>query len=152
MVEAVAAWKAQQHAAMSVQLRLEDESLARLEAAKAAGGDAGGERAALAGEGGDDPAWDAPGLTKVAAGFTANVWDIKVAPGDAVAKGDTLLVLEAMKMESPVLAPVAGVVRALPAEQGALAAAGQTLVVLEEEGAAPAPAAKEAAAPTLVAA
>lgn len=39
---------------------------------------------------------------QVAAAFTANVWDIKVAVGAVVAKDDTLMVLEAMKMESPV--------------------------------------------------
>jgi urea carboxylase len=118
---------------MAVQLDLERESLARLEAANALNG--GGNNAGPAddaGAGGDDPAWDAPGRVKVAAGFTANVWDVKVKVGDEVQKGDTLVVLEAMKMESPVLAPVAGRVAAVPAEQGALAAAGQSLVVLEK--------------------
>jgi biotin carboxyl carrier protein len=50
-----------------------------------------------------------------------------------VSKGDTVIVLEAMKMESPVLAPVGGTVKAVVAEQGALAGAGQTLLVIEEE-------------------
>ena len=50
-----------------------------------------------------------------------------------VAKGDTVVVLEAMKMESPVAAPVAGTVAAVVAEQGALAAAGALLGVSEEE-------------------
>jgi biotin carboxyl carrier protein len=58
-----------------------------------------------------------------------------------VAKGDTVVVLEAMKMESPVAAPVAGVIKAVVAEQGAMAAGGQLLVVIEEEGAADADAA-----------
>jgi biotin carboxyl carrier protein len=39
-----------------------------------------------------------------------------------------------MKMESPVAAPVTGVVKAIKAEQGSLAAAGALLVVLEQEG------------------
>lgn len=45
---------------------------------------------------------------QVSAPFTANVWEIRVEAGQAVKAGDTLVVLEAMKMESPVHAPVAG--------------------------------------------
>lgn len=160
MAEAVAAWKAQQRAAMAEQLKLEEESLARLEAAKAAAAASGASSANPSAHGGaafagldgggagaaDDPAWDAPGVVKVAAGFTANVWDVKVKAGDAVAKGDTLLVLEAMKMESPVAAPVSGVVRAVVAEQGALAAAGQLLLVIEAAAAADGEEEKAAAA------
>jgi biotin carboxyl carrier protein len=67
----------------------------------------------------------------VCAGFTASVWDIKVKEGDTVAKGDTVVVLEAMKMESPVVAPVAGTIKAIVAEQGAMAAGGQLLLVIE---------------------
>lgn len=139
MAKAVAAWKAQQRVAMAEQLKLEEESLARLEAAKAASGassvnpSAHGGAAAFADGGAqeEDPSWSAPGAVRVTAGFTANVWELKVKPGDSVAKGDTLLVLEAMKMESPVPSPVAGTVKAVVAEQGALAAAGQLLVVIE---------------------
>lgn len=69
---------------------------------------------------------------QVAAAFTANVWDIKVAVGDEVSKDQTLMVLEAMKMESPVVAPVAGKVAALRVVQGAMTHAGQLLVVIEE--------------------
>jgi urea carboxylase len=69
---------------------------------------------------------------QVAAAFTANVWDIKVAPGDDVSKDQTLMVLEAMKMESPVVAPVAGKVKALRVAQGAMTHAGQLLLVIEE--------------------
>ena len=45
----------------------------------------------------------------------ATVVRINVAPGDAVKKGDTLLVLEAMKMELPVRAPADGIVDTSPA-------------------------------------
>jgi biotin carboxyl carrier protein len=69
---------------------------------------------------------------QVAAAFTANVWDIKVAVGDEVSKDQTLMVLEAMKMESPVVAPVAGKVKALRVVQGAMTHAGQLLLVIEE--------------------
>jgi len=135
MAQDIKAWQAQQRTAMEVQLQLEQESLARLEAAKEKAGasNPSAHGGGAFGESGDDPAWDEPGMIKVAAGFTANVWDIKVKPGDTVEKGDTVIVLEAMKMESPVLAPVSGTVKAIAAEQGALAAAGQVLLVIEEE-------------------
>jgi hypothetical protein len=85
MVEAVATWKAQQRAAMEVQLQLETESLARLEEVKAAApANPSAHNGNLFGDGADESAWNEPGMTKIAAGFTANVWDIKVKPGDKV--------------------------------------------------------------------
>ena len=45
--------------------------------------------------------------------MTANVWKVLVKAGDTVADGDTLVILESMKMEIPVEAPVAGVVTAI---------------------------------------
>jgi len=68
----------------------------------------------------------------VTAAFTANVWDIKVAVGDAVEKNQLLLVLEAMKMESPIHAPVAGTVKAVKAVQGGHYARRFPAVVVEE--------------------
>ncbi len=65
------------------------------------------------------------------AAFSANVWDVRVAAGQQVAAGDTLVVLEAMKMETPVTAPVAGKVVAIKAKQSQLASSGATLVVLD---------------------
>ena len=66
MVEAVDAWKAQQRAAMEVQLKLEEESLARLEAAKASDSQHGASNFGSAASG-DDAAWDGPGFTKARA-------------------------------------------------------------------------------------
>lgn len=37
-----------------------------------------------------------------------SVWKIEKAPGDAVAEGDIIMILESMKMEIPVVAPEAG--------------------------------------------
>lgn len=65
------------------------------------------------------------------AAFSANVWDVRVAAGQQVAAGDTLVVLEAMKMETPVTAPVGGKVVAVKAKQSQLASSGATLVVLD---------------------
>jgi biotin carboxyl carrier protein len=70
-------------------------------------------------------------VIQVNAAFTANVWDIKVAVGDIVSKDQPLMVLEAMKMESPILSPRDGVVKAITATQGSLTHAGQLLVVIE---------------------
>jgi len=47
---------------------------------------------------------------EVLAEIAANVWQVPAAPGQVVAEGDTIAILESMKMEIPVLAPVAGTV------------------------------------------
>jgi acetyl-CoA/propionyl-CoA carboxylase biotin carboxyl carrier protein len=56
---------------------------------------------------------------------------VAVGPGDRVAAGDLLAVVEAMKMEAPLVAPCAGTVAAVPAQVGEPVAAGQVVVVLE---------------------
>src|SRR5262245_42607297 len=57
---------------------------------------------------------------------------VRTAPGEAVTKGQVLVVLEAMKMEHEVRAPEDGVVREIPVEPGQQVDAGALLVVLEE--------------------
>ena len=49
-------------------------------------------------------------MTEVHAEITANVWQVHVEKGQTVAEGDTLAILESMKMEIPVEAPVGGTV------------------------------------------
>ena len=66
----------------------------------------------------------------LSAPMPATVIRINVAPGDAVKKGDTLLVLEAMKMELPLRAPADGVVETVSCRAGELVQAGVTLVHL----------------------
>ena len=56
---------------------------------------------------------------------------VNVKVGDAVKKGDVLLVLEAMKMKTPVPTPEDGTVREVKVESGARVNAGTVLVVLE---------------------
>ena len=70
-------------------------------------------------------------LEQVTAGFTSNIWDIKVKTGQQVSKDDILLILEAMKMETPIPSPVTGIVKAINAEQSKLAHAGSLLMVIE---------------------
>jgi len=50
-------------------------------------------------------------VTEVRAEITANVWQVHVEAGQQVAEGDTIAILESMKMEIPVESPVAGTVR-----------------------------------------
>ncbi|HYT26313.1 MAG TPA: biotin/lipoyl-containing protein, partial [Actinomycetota bacterium] len=56
---------------------------------------------------------------------------VEVAPGDQVAAGDLLAVVEAMKMETPLLAPFTATVAAVPSQAGGPVSAGQVVVVLE---------------------
>ena len=56
---------------------------------------------------------------------------IRVQPGQAVAKGDELVVIEAMKMENAIRAPRAGTVKAVEAEVGQMVAPGRVLVEIE---------------------
>jgi len=68
---------------------------------------------------------------KVASELNAIVWKIEIAPGSAVAEGDTLIILEAMKMEIPVAAPRAGTVKTVLVAEKQQVAEGQALVVLQ---------------------
>ena len=68
--------------------------------------------------------------TNVEAEMVANVWKVLVAPGASVASGDTLVILESMKMEIPVDAPRAGQVQEVRVKEGDAVAENQVLVVL----------------------
>jgi acetyl-CoA carboxylase biotin carboxyl carrier protein len=70
-------------------------------------------------------------LTDIEAHITGTVWKIEVAPGDNVDEGDTVLILESMKMEMPVEAEDAGVVKEIKVEEGESVSEGDVLVVLE---------------------
>ncbi|MFJ3802140.1 5-oxoprolinase/urea amidolyase family protein [Streptomyces sp. NPDC090088] len=71
-----------------------------------------------------------PGGRLIEAEFAASVWQLNVRPGDEVASGQPLLALEAMKMESRVHAPMAGVVAEILARPGDQVEAGTALLVL----------------------
>ena len=68
---------------------------------------------------------------KVASELNAVVWKIEAAAGAAVNAGDTLIILEAMKMEIPVTAPRAGTVKTVLVEEKQQVAEGQTLAILQ---------------------
>ena len=67
----------------------------------------------------------------VRAEMVANVFQIVVGEGQRVAPGDTLLVLESMKMEIPVLAESTGVVAEVAVATGDVVQEGDVLVVLD---------------------
>lgn len=69
----------------------------------------------------------------VAAPMPGKVVRVLVKPGDAVVKGDGLVVLEAMKMQNQLQAPGAGIVREVRVTEGENAEGGQVLVVLGAE-------------------
>jgi acetyl-CoA carboxylase biotin carboxyl carrier protein len=70
-------------------------------------------------------------LAEVEAHITGTVWKIEVAVGDSVDEGDTVVILESMKMEMPVEAEDAGTVKEISVEEGQAVSEGDTLVVLE---------------------
>ena len=64
--------------------------------------------------------------------IAATVWKIEVSIGDRVAEGDTLLILESMKMEIPVTAPFAGTIGSILVSEGATIAEEEALVVISQ--------------------
>ncbi len=75
------------------------------------------------------PRGDVPGGVK--SSIQGMVLDIKVQVGQQVSAGDTLLVLEAMKMENPLVSPVDGTVTGIFVEDGAVVQSGDVLVVVQ---------------------
>jgi biotin carboxyl carrier protein len=63
---------------------------------------------------------------------TGSVWKVEVEIGAKVSEDDTLLVLESMKMEVPVLAPCAGTVASIHVLEGASVLEGQTLLLISQ--------------------
>jgi acetyl-CoA carboxylase biotin carboxyl carrier protein len=70
-------------------------------------------------------------MTEIEAHITGTVWKIECAVGDAIEEGDTVAILESMKMEMPVEAEDAGTVVEIRCEEGQAVNEGDTLVVLD---------------------
>ena len=70
-------------------------------------------------------------VTEVRAEMVANVWKVVAAEGGAVADGDTLVILESMKMEIPVLAESSGTVTKLAVAEGDVVQEGDLIAVIE---------------------
>jgi acetyl-CoA carboxylase biotin carboxyl carrier protein len=69
-------------------------------------------------------------MSEVIADMAANVWKLLVEPGSAVREGDTVVILESMKMEIPVTAEVAGTVSQVCVAEGDTVDEGAVLVTL----------------------
>ena len=67
----------------------------------------------------------------IEAHITGTVWKIECQVGDTIAEGDTVVILESMKMEMPVEAEDEGTVKEILCEEGQAVNEGDTLVVLE---------------------
>ena len=69
--------------------------------------------------------------SRVETEVAGKVWKIEAAIGQSVAADDTLIIIESMKMEIPVVAPRAGVVSEIMVQEGDPVAEGQIVAVLD---------------------
>ena len=72
-----------------------------------------------------------PGARLVASEVPGNVWKVLVEPGQQVKAGETLVIVESMKMEFSILAPVDGEILQVFSREATPVAAGQDLLVLQ---------------------
>lgn len=74
-----------------------------------------------------------PGVAKYEAKteVTGSVWKIVTAVGQALEAGDTLMIVESMKMEIPVIAEEAGTIAEFRVQEGASVAEGQVVAILD---------------------
>jgi acetyl-CoA carboxylase biotin carboxyl carrier protein len=69
---------------------------------------------------------------KVRSEISARVWKVEVKVGTTVAEGESIILLESMKMEIPILAPVVGVIVQLLVHEADSVAEGQVLALIEQ--------------------
>ena len=69
--------------------------------------------------------------TAVTTGTAGKVWKVVAAEGDTVKSGDSIVILEAMKMEIPVVAPCDGTVSSIVVSEGEEIASGATVAYVE---------------------
>lgn len=70
-------------------------------------------------------------MSDVTAPMAGKVIDVKVNVGDTVNEDDDLIILEAMKMEMPIVAPASGTVKEIKCNKGDSVGADDVLVVIE---------------------
>lgn len=68
---------------------------------------------------------------EIRAEMVANVWKVVAAQGDEVSDGDTLVILESMKMEIPVLAEGSGTITTLAVNEGDVVQEGDLIATIE---------------------
>jgi urea carboxylase len=118
--EGIAAFRAQQRGAFDAERQRWIES-----------GQAHYESEEVAADLGEDAPLGA-GLHSIESHIAGNLWQVQVEVGNTVKAGDVLVILESMKMEIPLLAPIDGVVSEVRVQPGSPVRAGQRVVVLEE--------------------
>ena len=69
--------------------------------------------------------------TKVVSDIAGKVWKVEAAAGTRVARDDTVLILESMKMEIPVTAPRAGIVIEIYFTEGEVVGEGEVVAIIE---------------------
>ncbi len=69
-------------------------------------------------------------MTAIVASLAGTVFKVLVKPGDHVAAGQEVVIMESMKMEIPIEVEAAGVVQEVPAEEGLFVNEGDPLVIL----------------------
>lgn len=62
--------------------------------------------------------------------MVANVWRVEVATGDSVNEGDTIVILESMKMEIPVFSPITGTIADVRVSEGSVVQEGDVIAVV----------------------
>lgn len=112
-----------------------------VEIEKKAGGQSGGQTAAAqAASAQESSSAAAPQASSTAGtgtgepvvcGTAGKVWKIEKSVGDQVEEGDTVMILEAMKMEIPVVSPQAGSVSGITVQEGDAVESGQTVAYVE---------------------
>ena len=70
-------------------------------------------------------------MAQVEAHITGTVWKVECEVGDEIEEGDTVVILESMKMEMPGEAEDAGTVKEIRCEEGQAVNEGDTLVILD---------------------
>jgi urea carboxylase len=73
-----------------------------------------------------------PGATAIESPVPGRVWKILVEPGREVAEGETLIIVESMKMEIAICAPSSGLVREVRCAEGRSVQLGQALVIMAD--------------------
>lgn len=71
---------------------------------------------------------------QIRAEMVANVWKVVASAGDRVLDGDTLVILESMKMEIPVLCETSGVVSEIAVGEGDVVQEGDLIAVVDQSG------------------
>ncbi len=70
----------------------------------------------------------------VEAPMAGKITRVHVKAGDKINEGDVLLIIEALKMENPILAPVSGVMKELRISEGQFIKAGEAMAIIETWG------------------